>query len=218
MWNKKTIVFDMDGVLFDTEALCKKSWELIAEEQGIADMDVIFMQCVGRNANDTRELILNHYGKDFPYDEFCAKSSTWFREWIEKNGMPVKPGVKELLNYLKDSGYRIGLASSTRRERVLAQLEAAGIVAYFSVVVGGDMVVHSKPEPDIYLMACEQLGVSPKEACAIEDSPNGIRSAHRAGMTPFMVPDLIAPDEEMRNLSFRIFKDLAEVKEFLQAQ
>ena len=218
MWNKKAIVFDMDGVLFDTEALCKKSWDKIARDHNITDMESVFMQCVGTNANDTRTLVLNHYGQDFPYDDFCRETSKWFREWIDENGMPMKPGVRELLVYLKEEGYQIGLASSTHREAILHHLESSGIVEYFSVIVGGDMVEHSKPRPDIYLMACKQLGVSPDEACAIEDSPNGIRAAHAAGMTPFMVPDLIAPDEEMRTLSFRIFKDLTEVKDFLQKQ
>lgn len=217
MWNK-AVVFDMDGVLFDTEKLCMDSWNMIAGECGIRDMQEIFMQCVGRNANDTRTLILNHYGQDFPYDDFCKETSKWFREQIEQNGMPVKPGVRELLKYLKENDYRVGLASSTKRESVISHLRNAGILDYFEVIIGGDMVEHSKPEPDIYLLACREMDVAPEAACAIEDSPNGIRSAHRAGMKPIMVPDLIAPDEEMEQLSFRIFRDLIEVKEFLSKQ
>lgn len=217
MWNK-AVVFDMDGVLFDTEKLCMDSWNMIAGEHGIQDMQEIFMQCVGRNANDTRTLILNHYGQDFPYDDFCKETSKWFREQIERKGMPVKPGVRELLEYLKENGYQVGLASSTRKESVISHLRNAGILDYFEVIIGGDMVEHSKPRPDIYLLACQEMGVEPELAYAIEDSPNGIRSAHGAGMKPIMVPDLIAPDEEMEQLSFGIFHDLIEVKEFLCKQ
>lgn len=212
----KTVVFDMDGVLFDTEKLCLDSWNAIAQEHGIEDMETVFMQCVGTNANDTRNLIMDHYGQDFPYDTFCKKTSKWFHEYIEKNGMPVKAGVREILKYLEETGWQIGLASSTKRDSVISHLTNAGIRKYFSVIVTGDMVEHSKPQPDIYLLACESLGVAPGETYAIEDSPNGIRSAHAAGMKPIMVPDLIAPDEEMRELSFRIFKDLLEVRDFLQ--
>ena len=126
----------------------------------------------------------------------------------------MKPGVRELLDWLKENGWTVGLASSTRRSSVLNHLEQAGIRDYFSTVITGDMVEHSKPQPDIYLMACRELGADPTEAYAIEDSPNGIRSAHAAGMFPLMVPDMIAPDEEMRRLSSCIFKDLFEVLEY----
>lgn len=218
MWNKKAVVFDMDGVLFDTERLCMESWDMIAGEHGICDMETIFMQCVGRNANDTKTLILNHYGQDFPYDDFCIETSKWFRQQIERNGMPIKTGVRELLDYLREEDYQIGLASSTKKASVISHLTDAGIRDYFSVIIGGDMVEHSKPRPDIYLLACEQMQVSPEETYAVEDSPNGIRSAHAAGMQPIMVPDLIAPDEEMERLSSHIFKDLLEVKKFLRKQ
>lgn len=214
----KAVVFDMDGVLFDTEKLCRAGWTALAKEQGIEDMEEVFMQCVGRNANDTKALVLNHYGQDFPYDTFRQRSSEWFWEQIEQKGVPVKPGVRELLSYLKEAGYHIGLASSTRRESVISHLTHTGILEYFSVIVTGDMVEHSKPQPDIYLLACDKMQVAPEEAYAIEDSPNGIRAAYAAGMKPVMVPDLIAPDEEMRSLSFRIFENLSEVRDFLRGQ
>lgn len=213
----KAVVFDMDGVLFDTEKLCLDSWDAIAKENGIEDVETVLMQCVGRNANDTRIIVMDYYGQDFPYDDFCKKTSEWSLAYLEKNGMPVKPGVREILDFLKSAGYEIGLASSTKRKTVISHLTDAEILEYFSVIVTGDMVEHSKPNPDIYLLACEELKVAPQDAYAIEDSPNGIRSAHAAGMKPLMVPDLIAPDEEMEKLSIRIFKDLFEVKDFLCA-
>lgn len=158
------------------------------------------------------------YGEDFNYEGFRAKASDWFWDYIEKNGLPVKPGVRELLDWLQKQGFRVGLASSTRRSTVLNHLEQAGIREYFSVIVTGDMVEHSKPRPDIYLLACDQLGTEPAQAYAIEDSPNGIRSAYAAGMTPLMVPDMIAPDEEMVRLSRKVFRDLSEVLEFLKEE
>ena len=211
----KAVVFDMDGLLFDTERLCMKSWVQVAKEWDIPDMEKVFPQCIGLNANDTRSLLLAHYGQDFPLEKFQKEASDWFRADIAQNGLPVMTGVKEILSYLNTTDYLIGLASSTKSDSVVKKLEMAGIREYFSVIVTGDMVEHSKPRPDIYLLACEKLGVEPGQAYALEDSPNGIRAAHSAGMKPIMVPDMIAPDEEMERLSFLICKDLLEVKEWL---
>lgn len=210
------VVFDMDGVLFDTERLCQDSWLAVAEERGLPDMEIIFPRCIGLNANDSRRIVMEAYGKNFDYDGFRGKASAWFWDYIESNGLPVKPGAGELLAWLREQGWPVGLASSTRCSTVLNHLEQAGLRKDFSVVVTGDMVEHSKPQPDIYLMACRELKAEPRESYAIEDSPNGIRSAYRAGMHPLMVPDMIAPDQEMRKLSEGIFRDLGEVLEYLK--
>lgn len=210
----KAIVFDMDGVLFDTEVLCMKSWVAAAEANGLPDMEKIFPKCIGCNANDSKRFVLEAYGEDFDYAGFREQASQWFWEYIRENGLPVKTGVKELLEWLKSEGWIIGLASSTKRSTVSHHLEQAGIREYFSAVVTGDMVEHSKPLPDIYVLACRELGAEPAETYAVEDSPNGIRSAHAAGMLPLMVPDMVAPDEEMRTLSTAVFQDLTEVLDY----
>lgn len=207
----KAVIFDMDGVLFDTERLCMDSWVAIAGERDIPDMAEFFPRCIGRNVTDTRALFHEFYGDAYDYDEFRKQASVWFHGYIEKNGAPVKKGARELLAYLRQGGYQIGLASSTSRPSVEDLLERAGIRDYFQNLTTGDMVEHSKPRPDIYLMACESLGVEPAGAMAIEDSPNGIRAAYSAGMIPVMVPDLIAPDREMQEKSFWICEDLLEV-------
>ncbi|MDE5951708.1 MAG: HAD family phosphatase [Acetatifactor sp.] len=210
----EAVIFDMDGVLFDTEKLCMDSWIAIAGERNIPDMEVFFPRCIGRNLTDTRMLFGEFYGELYDYEEFRKQASTWFHGYIEKNGIPMKKGVKELLEYLRRGGYKIGLASSTSRHSVEDHLERAGIREYFQSLTTGDMVEHSKPQPDIYLMACKSLEVNPAQTMAIEDSPNGIRAAHAAGMIPVMVPDLIAPDQEMREKSSLICHDLLEVMRF----
>lgn len=211
----KAVIFDMDGVLFDTEKLCMDSWVAVAGEQGIPDMDSFFPTCIGRNLTDTKALFQEFYGDVYDYEIFRKQASVWFHNYIEQKGLPVKKGVREILDFLRAGGYDIGLASSTSRPSVEGHLERAGIRAYFQSLTTGDMVEHSKPCPDIYLMACESLGVEPAQALAIEDSPNGIRAAHSAGMIPVMVPDLIAPDQEMREKSALICRDLLEVMRFL---
>ncbi len=212
----KAVVFDMDGVLFDTERICMESWVAVAEEDGLPDMEKIFPLCIGGNANDSRRIVLDAYGQDFDYETFRKKASDRFWENIGENGLPMMAGVREILEWLKEEQWIVGLASSTKRSSVLDHLERAGIRDYFQAVVTGDMVEHSKPLPDIYLITCRHLGIEPCEAYAIEDSPNGIRSAYAAGMCPLMVPDMLQPDEEIRHLSYRIFQDLPGVLEFLK--
>lgn len=210
------VIFDMDGTIFDTERLVLDCWEHIGVKHGISDIREVFMRCIGTNNARTQEIVYEHYGKDFPYDKFSGESSVLFHEIAVKEGIPVKAGVVELLNNLSEHRIPLGLASSTRLAVVTQELQAAGLYDYFQVVVGGDLLKNSKPAPDIYLLTCERMGVQPQHAYAIEDSYNGIRSAHSAGMRPIMVPDLMPATEEMQRLSVAVFADLFQVKEYFE--
>lgn len=214
----KAVVFDMDGVLFDTERLCMEAWSIVAKKMGISGMDVIAGQCIGLNSQDTKELVLAHYGQNFDYELFRGRVSEWVHGEIGKKGLPVKMGVKKILPYLQQTGYRIGLASSSSYASVVSHLKEAEVIDYFQVIITGDMIEHSKPRPDIYLLACKKLGVKPELAYAIEDSPNGIRAAHSAGMKPIMVPDLVEPDSEMKELAILICENLHEVIKYINQQ
>lgn len=211
------IIFDMDGTIFDSERLVLDCWERIGEKHGIRDIREVFIQCIGTNNARTQEIIYGHYGRDFPYKKFSEESSLLFHEAADKEGIPLKPGAEEILKYLSENKIPLGLASSTRLASVTQELRSAGLYEYFQVVVGGDLIKNSKPAPDIYLMACERLGVLPENTYAIEDSYNGIRSAHSAGMLPVMVPDLLPETEEMRKLSAAVFSDLFQVKDWFEA-
>ena len=212
----KAIVFDMDGVLFDTEMVCLEGWKVVAEKNNLPNMEQVFPKCIGLNNNDCQTVLQDAYGEDFDYVDFRKQASVEFWNYIEAKGLPEKPGVHELLEWLRASDYKVGLASSTKRESIMKCLRNAGITDCFEVIISGDMVEHSKPEPDIYLLACKEMGVEPGEAYAIEDSFNGIRSAYAAGMKPIMVPDMLAPDEEMQEKSVAILKNLGEVLEYLK--
>lgn len=211
----KTIVFDMDGTLIDSEALIMKAWQKIAAQDGIADIEQTMIRCIGVTTAETEAIFYQVYGKDFPYKKYQTLGSKLYHAEIEKNGLPVKPGVYELFDFLKKNDFRIGLASSTREEIVRSEMESIGLLDSFEVIVGGDMVTHSKPHPEIYLKSCELLGVPPCDCYAVEDSPNGILSAYHAGMKPLMVPDLVAPDAEIRKILFKEFTTLLEVRDFL---
>lgn len=211
----RAVVFDMDGVIFDSERLVLSCWEKVSEKYGVKGIREVFMPCIGTNAAKTKETVLEYYGPDFPYEEFKKEASVLFHEHIERDGLPVKKGVRELLEYLKEQDIPTAVASSTRLEVVTAELTQAGLYAYFKVVMGGDQIKRSKPDPDIYLMTCEKIGVSPERAYAIEDSYNGIRSSYSAGMKPIMVPDMLPATDEMRAKSVVVLEDLLMVRKFL---
>lgn len=212
----KTIVFDMDGTLIDSESLIMKAWQKIAAEDGIDNIEQTLIRCIGITTSETKAVFSQVYGEDFPYQKYERLGSKLYHEEIEKNGLPIKPGVYELFDFLRKNDYRIGLASSTREEVVRREMESIGLLDSFEVIVCGDMVTHSKPHPEIYLKSCELLGASPCDCYAVEDSPNGIRSAYRAGMKAIMVPDLVMPDDEIRKLLFKECKDLLEIRDFLR--
>lgn len=214
---EKAVIFDMDGVLFDTERLCRETWNIIAREQNLENIDDVLTACTGSNRQDTILIMKKAYGEDFDALAFMEQCSQINIKRMEEEGIPIKKGAKEILDFLKEENYRIGLASSTRKFRVLENLEKSGFSDYFEVVIGGDMIEHSKPSPDIYLLACKELGVNPADTFAIEDSPNGIRSSHSAGMKPIMVPDLVAPTEEILSMTITCKKDLLEVMGYFKS-
>ena len=211
----EAVVFDMDGVLFDTERLCMETWQEFADEKGIEDIETAMLGCIGLNRTDTKQFLLDFYGEDFPYEELRVTVSARMQKKMEKE-IPILPGVVELLDYLVEKKVKIGLASSSRCEVITSHINRAGIEKYFEVIVGGDMIEHSKPLPDIYLIACEKLAVAPEKCYAIEDSFNGIRSAYSAGMKAIMVPDLVAPTPEMEEKAYVILPSLFAVKEWFK--
>lgn len=217
MRNLQAVVFDMDGVLFDSESKVIECWKEIACKYGVENVESVCRQCLGLNKKASKEKFLSVYGADFPYDDYKAEMSALFHERYDDGRLPLKPGVRELLDYLKKEEIRIALATSSGKAYAISELTDAGIIDYFDEIVCGDMVERSKPDPDIYVKACEKLSVLPEKAYAIEDSFNGIRSAYRAGLHPIMVPDLVAPVEEIEKQAEVVLASLMDVMHYLEA-
>lgn len=211
------VIFDMDGVIFDSERLVVECWEETAAKYNIPNIAEACAECVGINATATREKMKLRYGQDFPYDEYKAEMSALFHTRYGEGRLPMKKGIRELLEFLKEKDIRIALASSTREAVVKQELKDAGLLDYFDAVICGDMVKRSKPAPDIFLKAAESLQIAPERCYVIEDSYNGIKAAYSANMRSLMVPDMLPPNKEMEELSEYILPSLIEVKEYLMA-
>ena len=212
----QAVVFDMDGLIFDSEKVVQRSWTQASEELGLPDVGTHIYYTLGFNINRRLEYFYRTFGQDFPAEEFSALTRDKFREIEEKEGIDTKPGVEELLIYLKSQGVRIALATSSRREHAEYMLDRAGLLNYFDGSVFGDMVKNAKPDPEIYVKACEALSVSPLASIALEDSPAGIEAAYSAGMWPVMVPDLVQPSAEIRQKCGKVFDSLEGVLEWVR--
>lgn len=210
------IVFDADGILFDTENLGRRVWTEIGAEMGLPQPARDYLTYVGRSRADILAEMARLYGADFPGEEFMANCSKRAMAIMEAEGIPMKPGVYELLSFLKEKGVPTALATSTYRDRTNYRMGRAGLLGYFQSITTGDQVVHSKPDPEIYALACRQLGVTPARAIAVEDSRNGILSAHGAGMRVVMVPDLIPPTPDLEERLFCKFDSLLELRDYFE--
>lgn len=210
------VVFDMDGIIFDSEKLVLSSWQIIAAKYGIRNVEEACRRGLGLNAAATEVVFKEMYGEDFDYVGIKKEVSAIFHDEVAKGNLDKKQGIEELLIFLKENNIKLAVASSTRREVVERELRDAGLLKYFDVVIAGDMVNRSKPCPDIFLTACEELGVSVEKTFAIEDSFNGIRSASAAGMRPIMVPDMVEPDDEIKKLCYRVLSGHIQVLNFIK--
>lgn len=215
----KAVVFDMDGVIFDSEKLYRKHWMISAKEYGLDEeiMKTLLDKIAGATKERNEKLMKDHFGQDFDYMAFRESTMNRMDKDIDENGVELKPGVRELFNYLKGHGYMIGLATSTVKERAERNLKRAGLISYFDGIMYGGIVTNGKPAPDIYEHACQLLGVPVSEAIGVEDSINGIISSHAAGLYTIMVVDLIQPNDEVRAIADQIYDSLFEVKELLES-
>ena len=210
----KAVIFDMDGVLLDSESVCDRCFEQAAIEQNIEDRKPIIEDARGMGKPSFMDFIAKTYGDKIDTELLWNRASELFHIVEDKEGLSLLPFVKEILEYLKPN-YKIALASSTRRSSVERQMKATGIWDFFDVTVCGDDVQNTKPSPEIYQKAVKDLNLLPENCLAIEDSLNGIKSGTSAGLKVIMVPDQVKPNEQIKSLVWKIFDSLEELKSIL---
>ncbi len=210
-------IFDMDGLLLDSERVYGAAWADTAREMDIPlTLDMIHAT-IGMNAKVSERYLKGCLGEDFDFHTFheAARHLTYRR--LEEEGIPLKPYAAEILQELTAAGWRLALATSTREHVARGMLEAKGLIGYFHALCFGSQVERSKPYPDIFLLAAQRLEVEPSTCVVLEDSPNGIAAAHAAGMASLWIPDQVLPDErpDTAKIADHLFPSLKEAGQWL---
>lgn len=212
------IIFDMDGLMFNTERVFIEAWDYAGEKMGIGKAGYMTMKTLGMNIAASKEIWQAEFGERYDEEMLRTYSKEFLTKYYAEHKVPVKHGLYVLLRYLCIWDWKMAVASSSPKWEVEQHLKDAGVYEFFSVIVSGDMVKHSKPDSEIYRKTCELLGEKPQDCYVLEDSKSGLFSAHAAGCKPIMVPDLWQPDEETTKILFAKFDDLVEVKEYFEEQ
>jgi HAD superfamily hydrolase (TIGR01509 family) len=210
----RAVVFDMDGLLFDTEAIVREAMLAASARLRFDVPDALFLSLIGLSSEEGRKRLLQHYGPAFDCDVFWREVDDDFRRSLHGRTF-LKTGVVELLDWLDQRGLPRAIATSSQHEHVERNLAIHDLAGRFHAVVADGDCAHGKPNPHPFLKAAERLGVPPEHCLALEDSPNGVRAASAAGMMTIMVPDLIQPSDEIRGRCVRVARDLHEVLEWL---
>ena len=212
----KAVLFDMDGLVIDTEKHYQKAWIQAAKEMGFnmtVNEQLYLRSCTKKYAEP---IMQKFFGTDFDYDKVRDRRKEIMDEELKKFGIEKKPYVDEILDFLKEKGIKRALVTATPEKRAREYLKETKLENKFDQIICADMVKNSKPDPDVYLFACKQVNYNPSDCLALEDSPNGVRSANSAGVDVIMVPDLSEPDEETAKIILKRAGSLKDVISFLQ--
>jgi HAD superfamily hydrolase (TIGR01509 family) len=190
-------IFDMDGLMFDTERPIVTAWEQAAAKMGWHLSGEVLARTIGVDEASTRGILLETYGEDFPYDAVREDTERVYVKNVEKNGIALRPGLLILLEHLSGQGIPIAVATSSARNIALWKLEMAGIREHFRLLVCGDEVSRGKPAPDIFLKAVELLGREPAGCLGFEDSPAGLMALEAAGIRSVFIRDMVEPPPEV---------------------
>ena len=218
MGAKKLFIFDMDGTLFDTEPISAQIWKEVAKECGYTIPEEVLQAVIGMSYTGGKEVFLQEIGADFPFDSLCAEKIRRQNEWYNAHPVPVKPGVKEILNHAKKWGIPCAVASSSPLIQIEILLNKTGLREYFSYLQSGETVKRGKPYPDIFLAVCRHFDVKPQDALVFEDSENGLKAAETGGIPVILVPDLAVIDEVIAHKALYICDSLIEAVHCLQEE
>lgn len=210
------VILDMDGLMLDTERMSRAAWMHALREHNLEIETSAYLRLIGRTVRDTQSMLMEWFGPSFPYTDLRARIQHYYDLDIAQNGIPTKPGLWELLEFLDAHGIARAVATSATSAFAERKLRVAGVFDRFTTVVCADMVANGKPAPDLFLESARRIGLPPRRCVVLEDSEPGIVAAHTAGMLPLMVPDLKPPDPEIRALCYRVLNSLSEAIPLLE--
>ena len=212
----QAVIFDMDGTLIDTEKYYRRCWPkaLAAFGYHMTDEQALTLRSLGRPFAITQ--LKTWFGEQLDYHAVREKRKEFVEECIDREGISLKPGALELLQSLRRRRITTAIATATDMERTERYLKKVRIFEYFDKLISATMVKEGKPSPDIYLYACEQLKLKPNQCVAVEDSPNGVRSAYRAGCRVVMVPDQTEPDDNLQECLWACVDHLTDIEKILE--
>jgi beta-phosphoglucomutase family hydrolase len=210
------VIFDLDGVILDTEGISYDAWRRAVADFGAVLEDDVYHKIVGLRIEDIEEILHSSFGADFPIHQAGKRRSQYIREHIAEHGVKLKPGVRELLDFLDKAKFARAIATSSSRLFAMRKLARSNLADRFNTVICGDDVQNGKPAPDIFLEAAKRSDTAPEQCLVFEDSENGVRAAHAARMTVIIIPDMKQPSEQITQLACRVLPSLREVIPFLQ--
>lgn len=207
----KGVIFDMDGTMLDTECLSTIVWQKAGKERDLDIPESLIDSCRGKSPEAIRQIFKDAYGQDFDYDSLRDRKHYFFNEIIDREGVPKKKGLMEILDFLKEQGIPIAVATSTGAKRGEQILKMAGIYDYFTGYVYGDTLKASKPAPDIFWKAAEEIGQDPKDCLVVEDTTPGVMAGKAAGGYIIHIPDVVKVPDEVKEGITAEMKDLSEI-------
>lgn len=212
----KLVIFDMDGLMIDTERLNLKGWIEIGKKYNYDIRPENIRKIMGMARHEHEPILQKDFGPDFPYSTIYHEKNQYVTDIIEKEGIGVKPFLTELLDVLDDMNIKKVVATGTNRERAIYLLKKAGLYGRFDDMICGDEVKNGKPNPEIFLRACEKANTSPSKAIVLEDSQNGLIAAHNAGIKCFLVPDLQYPEFQYESYAEKICETLKDAIDYIK--
>ena len=212
---KKAVIFDMDGLMINSERVTFEGYQLVMRKLGLSISEDFYKQLLGKTLPTAYQIFYNEYGDDFPMEQVLNDVHQYMADLFDQEGVPLKKGLLELLIYLKENNYKTIVATSSTRKRVDHILGLADIIKYFDDSICGDEVTHGKPHPEVFLRACEKLGVNPSDAIVLEDSEAGIQAAYSGNSDVICIPDMKYPEQEFEKMTTKILDSLDQVIDFL---